>query len=94
MREAVAKLTCWLANTRPLWAAYCVIVAGCLIALNKCPAVRQIGEIKILLKMMGAQGRGILLVGAWDLFNKANIRVMLWNVHHSQTTGSCFAFNT
>eukprot|EP00957_Ditylum_brightwellii_P140455 10701302-Ditylum_brightwellii.AAC.1 len=53
LREAVAKLTWWLANTRPAWAAYRVLVAGRLIALDKCPGVRPVGVGEILLRMMG-----------------------------------------
>eukprot|EP00957_Ditylum_brightwellii_P176108 13409911-Ditylum_brightwellii.AAC.1 len=53
MREAVAKLTRWLANTRPAWAAYWALVAGCLIALDRCPGVCPIGVGEILLQMMG-----------------------------------------
>eukprot|EP00957_Ditylum_brightwellii_P203185 15333566-Ditylum_brightwellii.AAC.2 len=40
LREAVAKLMRWLANTQPAWAAYWALVAGRLIALDKCPDVR------------------------------------------------------
>eukprot|EP00957_Ditylum_brightwellii_P185411 14118105-Ditylum_brightwellii.AAC.1 len=39
LQEAVAKLTRWLANTRPAWATYQALVAGRLIALEKCPGV-------------------------------------------------------
>eukprot|EP00957_Ditylum_brightwellii_P010482 794488-Ditylum_brightwellii.AAC.1 len=53
LREAVAKVTRWLTNTRPAWAAYCALVAGRLIVLDKCPGVRPVGVGEILLHMMG-----------------------------------------
>eukprot|EP00957_Ditylum_brightwellii_P028826 2177773-Ditylum_brightwellii.AAC.1 len=51
--KAVAAVAWWLANTRPAWAAYRAIVAGRLIALNKCPGVRPVGVGEILLRMLG-----------------------------------------
>eukprot|EP00957_Ditylum_brightwellii_P161414 12290085-Ditylum_brightwellii.AAC.1 len=36
LRNSVANLIQWLANTRLHWAAYCAIDAGCLITLDKC----------------------------------------------------------
>ena len=33
----------WMANSSPPWAAYCSLMAYCLVALDKCPEVRPIG---------------------------------------------------
>jgi hypothetical protein len=41
--QASAKLVEWLANTFPPWAAYRALMAGCLVALDKCPGVRPLG---------------------------------------------------
>eukprot|EP00957_Ditylum_brightwellii_P159534 12144378-Ditylum_brightwellii.AAC.1 len=53
LQEAVTKLTRWLASTRPAWAVYRTLVAGCLIAMDKCPGIHPVGVGKILLQMMG-----------------------------------------
>jgi hypothetical protein len=43
LQQAFAKLVEWLANTFPPWAAYRALMAGRLVALDKCPGVRPIG---------------------------------------------------
>eukprot|EP00957_Ditylum_brightwellii_P142943 10891218-Ditylum_brightwellii.AAC.1 len=53
LRKAVAVVACWLANTCPAWAAYHAIVAGRLIALDKCQGVCPGGVGEILLRMLG-----------------------------------------
>eukprot|EP00957_Ditylum_brightwellii_P090261 6874052-Ditylum_brightwellii.AAC.1 len=52
LREDVAKLTRWLANTQPVWASYYALVAGHLIVLDKCPDVCPMGMGEVLLRMM------------------------------------------
>jgi hypothetical protein len=43
-RQATADLVDWLANSFLPWAAYSrALIAGCLVALDKCPGVRPIG---------------------------------------------------
>eukprot|EP00957_Ditylum_brightwellii_P028617 2162331-Ditylum_brightwellii.AAC.1 len=48
-------------------------------------------------EMWGEHGEeeswGILLVDAWNAFNKVSRRAMLWNVRHIWVTGSRFMFN-
>ncbi len=43
LRVALAGLSAWLANGFPPWAAYRALMAGRLLALDKCPGVRPIG---------------------------------------------------
>ena len=43
LRNSIAKLTEWLANGYPPWAAYRAMIYCRLIALKKCPGVRPIG---------------------------------------------------
>lgn len=43
LRKAVAEMTDWLANHSPPWAAYRALMAGRLVALDKCPGVRPVG---------------------------------------------------
>jgi hypothetical protein len=43
LRQATAELVDWLANDFPPWAAYRALMAGRLVALDKCPGVRPIG---------------------------------------------------
>eukprot|EP00957_Ditylum_brightwellii_P031066 2353502-Ditylum_brightwellii.AAC.1 len=50
---ALATVARWLANTRPAWAAYRALVAGRLIALDKCPGIRPVGISEILFRMIG-----------------------------------------
>ena len=46
LRLIVAEFGEWLCNGRPLWAAYCAMMSGKLIVLDKCPGIRpvRIGE--------------------------------------------------
>ena len=39
LREELAAWTIWLANGSPPWAAYHALMAGRLVALDKCPGV-------------------------------------------------------
>jgi hypothetical protein len=41
--EVVAKFVDWLANSHPSWAAYHALMAGRLVALDKCPGVHPLG---------------------------------------------------
>lgn len=43
LRAALADFSAWLANDSPPWAAYRALMAGRLIAIDKCPGVRPIG---------------------------------------------------
>ncbi len=43
LRRATANLVDWLANSFPPWDAYRALMAGRLVALDKCPGVRPIG---------------------------------------------------
>jgi hypothetical protein len=43
LRQATADLVDWMANSFPPWAAYRALMAGRLVALDKCPGVRPIG---------------------------------------------------
>ena len=43
LRNATAELVDWLANHQPPWAAYRALMAGRLVALDKCPGVRPVG---------------------------------------------------
>jgi hypothetical protein len=43
LRQASAEMVDWLANTFPPWASYRALMAGRLVALDKCPGVRPIG---------------------------------------------------
>eukprot|EP00957_Ditylum_brightwellii_P146773 11173696-Ditylum_brightwellii.AAC.1 len=53
VQDAVANLTRGLSNSRPPWAAYQAIVAGRLIALDKCPSMHLVGLGEILLRLIG-----------------------------------------
>eukprot|EP00957_Ditylum_brightwellii_P181164 13799586-Ditylum_brightwellii.AAC.1 len=61
----MAEWACWLANKSPPWAAYCALMAGRLVALDKCPGTRPvgIGEIfcrlwaKLVLRSAGDQAK-------------------------------------
>eukprot|EP00957_Ditylum_brightwellii_P185088 14094998-Ditylum_brightwellii.AAC.1 len=53
LREGVATVARWLANTRPAWAAYQALVTGRLIVLDKCPGIRPVGIGEILFRMIG-----------------------------------------
>eukprot|EP00957_Ditylum_brightwellii_P049497 3754346-Ditylum_brightwellii.AAC.1 len=53
LRETVAWLACWLANTRPAWVAYQVIMVGRLIVLDKCLGDHPVGVGEILLHILG-----------------------------------------
>ena len=39
----VARLVDWMANSSPPWAAYCALMACCLVALDKRPGVCPVG---------------------------------------------------
>ena len=43
LRLIVAEFGEWICNGRPLWAAYCAMMSGGLIALEKCPGIRPVG---------------------------------------------------
>ena len=43
LRNVLASFTSWMANGFPPWAAYRALMAGRLLALDKCPGVRPIG---------------------------------------------------
>ena len=43
LRVVVANLADWMANSPPPWAAYCALMACCLMALNKRPGVCHVG---------------------------------------------------
>eukprot|EP00957_Ditylum_brightwellii_P142172 10831839-Ditylum_brightwellii.AAC.1 len=42
LRVEMAEWACWLANESPPWAAYCALMAGRLVALDKCPGTRPV----------------------------------------------------
>ena len=46
LRVVVVRMADWMANSSPPWAVYCVLMACCLVALDKRPGVRpvDIGE--------------------------------------------------
>eukprot|EP00957_Ditylum_brightwellii_P045845 3478240-Ditylum_brightwellii.AAC.1 len=48
LREEIALLADWLSNGSPPWAAYRALIAGCLVALDKCPGTRPVGIGEIL----------------------------------------------
>ena len=43
LRVVVTRLTDWMANYSPPWAAYCTLMACHLVTLNKRPGVRPVG---------------------------------------------------
>ena len=43
LRLIVAEVGKWLSNGRPPWAAYCAMMSGRLIALDKSPGIRPVG---------------------------------------------------
>ena len=43
MRLIVAEMGEWLSNGRPHWSAYCVLMSGRFIALDKSPGIRPVG---------------------------------------------------
>ena len=43
LRLIVAVFGEWLCNGQPPWAAYCAMMSGRLIALEKCPGIRPVG---------------------------------------------------
>ena len=43
LRSIVAEVGEWLSNGRPPWAAYCALMSGQLIALEKSPGIRLVG---------------------------------------------------
>ena len=43
LRLIVAEVGKWLSNRRPHWAAYCALMSGWLIALDKSPGIRLVG---------------------------------------------------
>ena len=43
LRVVVASLADWMANSSPLWAAYCALMVCRLVALDKRPGVRPVG---------------------------------------------------
>ena len=53
LREAIAALGWWLANTYLPWAAYLSIIADQFISLEKCPGVHLVVIGYILQSMMG-----------------------------------------
>eukprot|EP00957_Ditylum_brightwellii_P043810 3322308-Ditylum_brightwellii.AAC.2 len=104
LQEAGAKLTRWLANTRPAWAVYWALMAGRLIALDKCPDRTPHRHVasnncapalkQLWLEHGEEENWGILLVNAKNAFNQINCRVMLWEARHLWAAGSQFAFST
>eukprot|EP00957_Ditylum_brightwellii_P141950 10814263-Ditylum_brightwellii.AAC.2 len=61
----------WLANTETAWATNCVIVAGHLITLDKCPGICPVGVGKILLQIMG---KGIIAMCGEDATEACGIK--------------------
>ena len=43
LRVVVDNMDYWMANSSPPWAAYCALMACCLVALDKRPGVRPVG---------------------------------------------------
>ena len=43
LRVVIARLADWMANSSPPWAAYCALMACCLLVLDKSPGVRPLG---------------------------------------------------
>ena len=43
LRVVVDNMDYWMANSPPPWAAYCALMACCLVALDKRPGVRPVG---------------------------------------------------
>ena len=44
LRQIVAEFGEWISNGRPPWSAYCAMVSGRLIALDKSPGIRPVGH--------------------------------------------------
>ena len=42
LRQIVTEIGEWLSNGRPPWAAYCAMMSGQLIALDKSPGIRPV----------------------------------------------------
>ena len=42
LRQIIGELRDWMANGRPPWAAYWVLMMGSLIGLSRCPSVRPV----------------------------------------------------
>ena len=65
IRQIVSELGEWLSNGWPPWAAYCAMMAGLLIALDKSPGIRpiRIGKTwrrlmaKCLMRVMGLEAK-------------------------------------
>eukprot|EP00957_Ditylum_brightwellii_P207863 15354854-Ditylum_brightwellii.AAC.1 len=71
----------------PPWAAYCAIVAGCLIDLHKCPGMCPVGVGGILLRLMG---KCIIAVSGEDVTDacftqqlRANLKARIEGAIHS-----------
>ena len=52
LREELAEWTRWLSNGSPPWAAYCALMAGRLVALDKNPGVRPVGIGEAIRRLM------------------------------------------
>ena len=48
LRVVIARLADWMANSSPPWAAYCALMACCLVVIDKRPGVRSVGIWEML----------------------------------------------
>ena len=62
LRVIVASLADWMANSSPLWATYCALMAWRLVALNKRPGVRPVGIEETLRRALAKH----VMRAAWD----------------------------
>jgi len=98
LRTVMAKLALWLANDTPPWAAYRALMAGRLLALDKCPGIRPIvsGEIwrrtlaKIILEVAGGAAKDACgtdqLCAGLEAGIEGGIHAMklMWDIHHME----------
>jgi len=98
LRTVMAKLALWLANDTPPWAAYRALMAGHLLALDKCPGIRPIvsREIwrrtlaKIILEVAGGAAKDACgtdqLCAGLEAGIEGGIHAMklMWDIHHME----------
>jgi hypothetical protein len=98
LHTALAELTEWLSNSFPPWAAYQALMAGHLVALDKCPGVRPLGIgetwwrtlTKTLLLAAGSKAKEACGIDQLCACLKADIRggihamQNLWDLHRQE----------
>ena len=65
IRAIVARMSDWMANSSPPWAAYCALIACCLVVLDKSLGVRPVGKgetlrqalAKLIMRAAGDQAK-------------------------------------